>query len=158
MDYILGVEVVLDSNGRKNRGGDQMERLIKRHLEETGVKFYFEMYSKDIEKKWSYDLSSFSNKRWDFVAKTADKVFVIETNFYTGNGSKLNETARSYRKIAEDSSQIENFTFVWITDGEGWHKASKNLKETFLILPTLYNINDVEDGIFYKLFKIEKNK
>lgn len=116
------------------------------------------MYSNDIEKKCGYDLSAFSNKRWDFVVRVADKVFVIETNFYTGNGSKLNETARSYKKIAEDAAHIENFTFVWITDGEGWHKAAKNLKETFSILPTLYNIKDVENGIFYELFKIEKNK
>ena len=109
-DYVTGVEVGLDTNGRKNRGGHQMERLIKRYLEETGVEFYFEMYSKDIEEKWGYNLSVVLNKRWDFVAKTTDKVFVFETNFYTSGGSKLNETARSYKKIAKDSAQIENFT------------------------------------------------
>ena len=157
-DYVTGVEVGLDSNGRKNRGGHLMERLIKRYLKETDIKFYFEMYSKDIEKQWSYDLSAFSNKRWDFVVRVDDEIFVIETNFYTSDGSKLNETARSYKKIAEDAAKIEKFNFVWITDGEGWHKAKKNLQETFLILPTLYNIKDVEDGIFYELFKIEKIK
>lgn len=76
----------------------------------------------------------------------------FETNFYTSGGSKLNETARSYKMIAEESKQIKNFEFVWITDGKGWKSARRNLKETFLILPTLYNINDLENGIFEEIF------
>lgn len=35
---------------------------------------------------------------------------------------------------------------------EGWKSARKNLKETFLILNTLYNIADLEDGILQELF------
>jgi len=93
-----------------------------------------------------------SSKRFDFVVKTANKVFGIETNFYTGGGSKLNETARSYKTIALESRNIAGFEFVWVTDGKGWHSARRNLKETFLVLPTLYNIRDLEDGIFLELF------
>ena len=86
-----------------------------------------------------------------------NEVFVIETNFYTDGGSKLNETARSCKKIAEEVAQIENVNFVWVTDGEGWKKSKNGLEEIYKILPTLYNIRDLEDGIFYELFKIEKN-
>ncbi len=104
------------------------------------------------------NLSAIFSKRWDSVIKMPNELFLLETNFYTDGGSKLNETARSYKLIAQEVEPIENVTFVWITDGEGWKKSKGNLKETFLILPTLYNIKDLEDGIFYDLFKLEKIK
>ena len=157
-DYVTGVEVGLDSNGRKNRGGHQMERLVEKFLREAGVIYHREMYLDDVEKFFGLNLSALSanktsTKRFDFVVKNSDTVFAIETNFYTGNGSKLNETARSYKMIAEESKNIAGFKFVWITDGNGWKSARGNLKETFLVLPRLYNIRDLEDGIFLELFK-----
>ncbi|MBQ9496940.1 MAG: type II restriction endonuclease [Selenomonadaceae bacterium] len=157
-DYATGVEVGLDSNGRKNRGGHQMENLVRKFLEEAGVEFYAEKYSHEVEKIFGLDLSAISaegtsTKRFDFVVKSSETVFGIETNFYTSGGSKLNETARSYKMIAEESKNISGFKFVWITDGNGWKSARKNLKETFLVLDTLYNIKDLEDGIFRELFK-----
>ena len=104
-DYVTGVEVGLDSNGRKNRGGHQMENLVEKFLREASVTYHKEMYLDDVEKTFGLDLSAISaagtsTKRFDFVVKTANKVFGIETNFYTGGGSKLNETARSYKMIA----------------------------------------------------------
>ena len=157
-DYATGVEVGLDSNGRKNRGGHQMENLVRKFLEEAGVEFYAEKYSHEVEKIFGLDLSAISaegtsTKRFDFVVKSCETVFGIETNFYASGGSKLNETARSYKMIAEESKNISGFKFVWITDGNGWKSARKNLKETFLVLDTLYNIKDLEDGIFRELFK-----
>ena len=156
-DYVTGVEVGLDSNGRKNRGGHQMENLVEKFLREAGVTYRKEMYLADVEKTFKLDLSTISaagtsTKRFDFVVKSGEKVFVFETNFYTSSGSKLNETARSYKMIAEESKNIDGFKFVWITDGDGWKSARKNLKETFLILDTLYNISDLEDGILWELF------
>ncbi|MBR3051568.1 MAG: type II restriction endonuclease [Selenomonadaceae bacterium] len=157
-DYVTGVEVGLDSNGRKNRGGHQMERLVEKFLSAAGVTYHKEMYLEDVEKTFGLDLSAISAagtsaKRFDFVVEAANKIFGIETNFYTGGGSKLNETARSYKMIAEEARNIAGFEFVWITDGNGWESARRNLKETFLVLPTLYNIRDLEDGIFLELFK-----
>lgn len=156
-DYVTGVEVGLDSNGRKNRGGHQMENLVEKFLKKSDVKYFKEMYLNEVEEKFNIDLSAISaegtsTKRFDFVVKTSEKIFGIETNFYTGSGSKLNETARSYKMIAEESKQIKNFEFIWITDGKGWHSAKRNLKETFLILENLYNIKDLENGIFDKIF------
>ena len=83
-DYVTGVEVGLDSNGRKNRGGDQMENLVERYLREAGVAYYKEMYLTEIERKWNMNLSAISakgksTKRWDFVVKTSNCVYVIET-------------------------------------------------------------------------------
>ncbi len=156
-DYVTGVEVGLGSNGRKNRGGHQMEDLVEGFIKETEYEYYKEMYLQDIEKKWNIDLSSISannttTKRWDFVVKTENHIYVIETNFYAAGGSKLNETARSYKMIAEESKNIKNFSFVWITDGGGWRSARRNLEETFNVLDNLYNINDLESLVLEKLF------
>lgn len=158
IDFVLGVETGLDSNGRKNRGGHLMEDLIEGYLKSEGVEYYKEMYLKDVEEKWGVNLSSLSNngksaKRFDFVVKTNSMVYGIETNFYTSGGSKLNETARSYKMIAEECKNIEYFKFVWFTDGKGWTSAKKNLEETFDVLDSMYNINDVENGIMKELFK-----
>ena len=158
IDFVLGVETGLDSNGRKNRGGHLMEDLIEGYLKSEGVEYYKEMYLKDVEEKWGVNLSSLSNngksaKRFDFVVKTNSMVYGIETNFYTSGGSKLNETARSYKMIAEECKNIQGFKFVWFTDGKGWTSAKKNLEETFDVLDSMYNINDVENGVMNKLFK-----
>ncbi|MBQ7705467.1 MAG: type II restriction endonuclease [Selenomonadaceae bacterium] len=156
-DYVTGVEVGLDSNSRKNRGGKQMERLVKGFLQMSNVEFYEQMEIDEIESKWRVDLSAISaggisTKRFDFVVKTSTEIFLLETNFYAEGGSKLNETARSYKMLAQETQKIENVHFIWITDGEGWKKAKNNLQETFLELDTLYNIKDLENGIFVKLF------
>ena len=161
-DYVTGVEVGLGSNGRKNRGGHQMEKLVESFIKKAGFQkgknYFSEMYLTDIEKKWNVDLSAISaegtsTKRWDFVVKTDSCIYVIETNFYASQGSKLNETARSYKMIAEEARSIPNFCFVWITDGAGWNSAKRNLQETFDVLDTMYNIKDMENNIFTELFK-----
>ena len=159
-DYLLGVEVGLDSNGRKNRGGHLMENLVESYIVKAGYtkdKTYFkEMYTSDIEDKWNIDLSILkgeikATKRWDFVIKTNNQIYVIETNFYATQGSKLNETARSYELIANKVKQIDGLTFIWITDGIGWNNAKLPLNETFNVLDTLYSINDLDNGVLERL-------
>lgn len=159
-DYVLGIEVGLDSNGRKNRGGHLMENLVESYIIKAGyqkdVNYFKEMYLKDIENKWNLDLSEMSGnntstKRFDFVIKTEKQVYVIETNFYSGGGSKLNETARSYKMLAQESKNVDGVTFIWFTDGTGWNSARKNLEETFNELDTLYNIDDLEHGVLENL-------
>lgn len=159
-DYVLGIEVGLDSNGRKNRGGHLMENLVESYIIKAGYKkdvnYFKEMYLKDIENKWNLDLSEMSGhntttKRFDFVIKTDKQVYVIEANFYSSGGSKLNETARSYKMLAQESKKVEGVTFVWFTDGTGWNSARKNLEETFNELETMYNIDDLENDILENL-------
>ncbi len=159
-DYALGVEAGLDSNGRKNRGGHQMEDLVESYIQKAGyvkdVNYFKEMKTQQLEEKFGIDLSAISNegktvKRFDFVIKTDTTVYGIETNFYTGGGSKLNETARSYKTITLEAKTIPNFQFVWLTDGHGWQSARNNLMETFEVLEHLYCIEDLEQGILGKL-------
>ena len=156
VDYVLGVEVGMDTNGRKNRTGDVMEDLVESYLIKAGLvknKTYFkEMYKSDIEKKFGLDLSAISNdgkteKRFDFVFIGAfGQIFACECNFYGSSGSKLNETARSYKNLAIESKNIKGFNFVWFTDGIGWNTAKHNLEETFDVLDNLFNINDLDNS------------
>ena len=156
-DYVVGVEAGLDSNGRKNRGGHQMENLVEGYISAANVEYHKEMYASEISSAWHVNLSSLTNtgkteKRFDFAVKTRDCVYAVETNFYGGGGSKLNETARSYKMLALESRPIPGFKFVWFTDGKGWFSARQNLQQTFDVLPTVFNIKELEDGVAGRLF------
>lgn len=162
VDYATGVETGLDSNGRKNRGGHLMENVVESYIQKAGYikgqNYFKEMYIHTITERWGVDLSAISNtgkteKRFDYVVKTDNQIYVIETNCYSSGGSKLNETARSYKQISQEVDTIEGVTFVWFTDGAGWTSARHNLEETFDIMPHIYNINDMENGIISEVFK-----
>ncbi|PEC48941.1 type II restriction endonuclease [Bacillus sp. AFS096315] len=161
-DYVTGVEVGLDSNGRKNRTGHAMENVVENFIKDAGlvrdVDYFKEMYQSQISQKWGVDLSAITNegrteKRFDFVIKTNSMIYLIEVNFYSSGGSKLNETARSYKNITLESQVIEGVEFVWFTDGQGWNSARRNLEETFEVLPKIYNINDLKYGVIEELIK-----
>ena len=163
-DYVLGVECGLNSNARKNRGGHLMENLVEKFIQRAGFekdKTYFkEMYLQEMEKRWKLEMSFISNKnqatkRFDFVIKTDKCIYGIETNFYASSGSKLNETARSYKMIAEEAKKVGGFEFIWFTDGMGWYQARNNLRETFDNMEHIYNIADMKNGIMKKIFNIE---
>lgn len=170
-DYVIGVEVGLDSNARKNRTGHAMEDLVESYIVKAGFvkdyNYYKELTTAKIKEKWNIDLTSIerkleetskdknrkAEKRFDYVVKTENQLYVIETNFYSGGGSKLNETARSYKMIQEEIQKVDNVTFVWFTDGKGWNTARNNLKETFDTMENVYNILDMKNGIMNKIFK-----
>ena len=137
-----------------------MEDLVENHIRSLFVKnenYFKEMYLKDIELRWNIDLSALSNdgkaaKRFDFVIKTDKMIYGIETNFYGSGGSKLNETARSYKMLSQEADTIDGFTFVWFTDGKGWTSAKGNLRETFEAMEHVYNIDDIENGVMNRIF------
>lgn len=164
-DYALGIEVGLDSNVRKNRGGHLMKNLVESYIKKAGFvkdKTYFKELTTDkMKEMFNIDILSYisdeslnktiARKIFDFVIVKYNHYYLIETHFYASSGSKLNETARSYKMLAQELSNIKEVTFVWITDGTGWNDAKGNLEETFNELDTLYNINDLENGVFNKL-------
>ena len=151
VDYITGVEVGLDSNGRKNRGGHLMENLVESYIKnKPNVIYHKEMKKSKIKELYGIDLSSVAKnekteKRFDFVVKTKESLYLIETNFYASGGSKLNETARSYKMLNREIEQIAGVKFVWITDGKGWISARHNLEETYNEMEHFYTIRDLEE-------------
>lgn len=147
MDYITGVEVGLDSNGRKNRGGESMEAIVKVLLNETGFAKGWEIIaeadSKKIEDQWGLRISTgHANKRLDFAVKTQHQLFLIETNFYSSNGSKLKSTAEEYSNVWNSYG----FPFIWITDGFGW-RNNATLRDAFEKIDHILNIDMVQKGI-----------
>ena len=149
VDYVFGIETGLDSNARKNRSGHVMESMVANIFDKNGVKYRQEVYSTEwanLQKVLGDD-----EKRFDFVIKTNSKTYLIEVNFYSGGGSKLNEVARSYSDIAPKVNSVPGFEFVWITDGIGWKSARNKLQEAYSIIPSIYNLTDIVD--FIKLVK-----
>lgn len=145
VDYVFGVEVGLDSNARKNRGGHIMEGFVANILTKNGIAFEQEVYYTEfpeIVKALGAD-----NKRFDFVIRTPHKTYLIEANFYTGGGSKLNEVARAYSELAPKINAVPGFEFVWITDGIGWESARNKLEEAFTHIPSVYNLTNINEFI-----------
>ena len=145
VDYVFGIETGLDSNARKNRSGHVMEGMVARILDKNGVRYRQEVYSSE----WSEITKVLGDdeKRFDFVIQTPKKTYLIEVNFYSGGGSKLNEVARSYSDIAPKINSVPGFEFVWITDGIGWKSAKNKLQEAYSIIPSIYNLTSIKDFI-----------
>ncbi|PPE05935.1 type II restriction enzyme [Williamsoniiplasma lucivorax] len=161
-DYILGVEVGLDSNARKNRTGTSMENIVENFLSNVAhdIVYHRQFSKKDIKETYGVDIEfhnqenvKFAEKRFDFVVKTNKMIYLIEVNFYGSNGSKLNETARSYKSLNGELVNNKNVTFIWITDGIGWKQAKNNLNETYDSIEHLYILKDLEEGILNKVLK-----
>jgi type II restriction enzyme len=144
VDYVFGIEVGLDTNARKNRGGENMSKAVSLFFDKAKV-----FYKKEVSNTAFPEILSLGAdvKRFDFVIKTKKKTYLIETNFYNSGGSKLNETARSYSDIAPKINQYENYEFVWITDGQGWLSAKNKLEEAYNTIPCMYNLITLKNFI-----------
>lgn len=145
VDYVFGIETGLDTNARKNRSGHIMEGMVAKIFDKYDIKYSKEVKSSEwpsIRKVLGDD-----EKRFDFVVKTQDKTYLIEVNFYSGGGSKLNEVARSYSDIAPKINSVSGFEFVWITDGIGWNSAKNKLQEAYSIIPSIYNLTNITEFI-----------
>ena len=137
VDYVLGVEVGLDTNARKNRGGENMSKTVSLFFDNAEIFYKKEVCSSEFPGITSLGADL---KRFDFVIKTKVKTYLIETNFYNSGGSKLNEVVRAYSELAPKINQYTDFEFVWITDGQGWLFAKNKLEEAFSIIPSVYNL------------------
>ena len=145
MDYVFGIETGLDSNARKNRSGHVMEGMVAQIFDRHGIAYRQEVYSSEwptISRALGDD-----EKRFDFVVKTHGITYLMEVNFYSGGGSKLNEVARSYSDIGPKINAVPGFRFVWITDGIGWRSARNKLQEAYSIIPDIYNLTNIDQFI-----------
>ncbi len=153
VDYVFGIETGLDTNARKNRSGHIMERTIARIFRENGIQVRQEVYSSEFNE---LSVLGTDKKRFDFYIETNSIKYLIEVNFYSGGGSKLNEVARAYTELAPRVNSVEGFEFVWITDGIGWRSARNKLEEAFKEIPSVYNLTTIKD--FIELLKKENDK
>ena len=142
VDYVFGVEVGLDSNARKNRGGKCMENAVSELLRDYQIKFEEQVSTTSMDElEWlGKDV-----KQFDFVIETSTKTYLVETNFYSSGGSKLNETARSYINLENKILPIKDYEFVWVTDGLGWGAAKNKLGEAYEKIQHVYNLTSVKD-------------
>ena len=151
VDYVFGIETGLDTNARKNRSGHIMEGTVARILNENDIAFRQEVYSSEFPE---LSILGTDEKRFDFFIETANKKYLIEVNFYSGGGSKLNEVARAYTELAPKVNSLTGFEFVWITDGIGWKSARNKLEEAYNTIPSVYNLTNI--STFIDLLKNDK--
>ncbi len=144
VDYVFGVEVGLDTNARKNRGGDNMAKAVSLFFDGANI-----FYKDEINSTYFPEITSLGVdlKRFDFVIRTEIKTYLIETNYYNGGGSKLNEVARAYSDVAPKINKYPQFEFVWITDGQGWLSAKNKLEEAYNNIQSVYNLSNIDDFI-----------
>lgn len=150
VDFVFGVETGLDTNARKNRSGHLMENQVASILHSEGIIYRQEVYSTEYPE---LSVLGEDKKRFDFVIETKRCKYLIEVNFYSGGGSKLNEVARAYTEISPKINIVDGFEFVWITDGIGWKSAKNKLEEAFYTIPHIYNLTTI-----YKFIKQVKEE
>ncbi len=153
VDYCFGVEVGMDTNARKNRTGQAMEsiveKIIQKFAEKNNLDFISQATQKKIKETWNFDIQiDKTNRIFDFAVfeKSKNKIFIIETNYYGGGGSKLKSTAGEYQYLC-DFLKKQNIDLIWVTDGLGWKTTTKSLFETFLHNEYLVNIELVKKGV-----------
>jgi len=155
VDYAIGIEVGLDSNGRKNRSGKIMEDIVEEFLKLAGYQYEKQMKYEEIDEKYGTNLCSIgkSTKKFDFVFKSRNNndLILMEVNCYGTSGSKPNETAKSYIELNNVIKDMKCVQFVWITDGIGWNSSRLNLEDAYDNIENLYTIKDLEDGILEKI-------
>lgn len=144
VDYVFGVETGLDTNARKNRSGHLMEGQVATIFDKANIAYRQEVYSTEYPE---LSVLGEDKKRFDFVIETNSCKYLMEVNFYSGGGSKLNEVARAYSELSPKINAVEGFEFVWITDGIGWKSARNKLEEAFYTIPGIYNLTNIKDFI-----------
>jgi type II restriction enzyme len=155
VDYATGVEVGLDSNGRKNRGGALMEGLVEEFVSDTcqnlGIQYLAQATSKKIKDHWNIEvIVDKSSRQLDFAINNNGKLFFIECNFYGGGGSKLKSTATEYIEMNRYWNK-QGIEFIWITDGAGWNSTLKPLREYFDKADYLLNLEMLKENTLHTI-------
>lgn len=157
VDYVMGVEVGLDSNGRKNRGGTLMEEIIGAFLTDFCSKNEYECLAQArpgaIKAKWGFDVRVDKSERsFDFAIYNtkSKKLKLFEANFYNGGGSKLKAVCGEFKSLY-DELKAQDIDFIWITDGLGWNTTKRPLEETYNHNEYVFNLNMLEAGALNEL-------
>ena len=152
VDYMIGIEAGLDSNGRKNRSGKAMENIVEGFLEDyckkVNCRYLKQATASLIKKEFGFSIPvDKSSRRYDFIIDNKKKPIIIETNFYGGQGSKIKSTAGEYQGL--NNFLKNDATFIWITDGLGWEPTKKSLREAFENNDYIFNLYMLENEILH---------
>lgn len=157
VDYVTGIEVGLDSNGRKNRGGFLMEDIVGTFLSdycrEHGLECLAQARASIIKAQWGIDVRiNKSERSFDFAVfnPVTRNLKLFETNFYNGGGSKLKSVCGEFKGL-NDELKTQNIDLIWITDGLGWHTAKRPLEEAYNHNDYIFNLDILEDGALDRL-------
>ncbi|HFR3403435.1 TPA: type II restriction endonuclease [Streptococcus suis] len=161
VDYVYGVEAGLDSNARKNRSGTTMEGILERTVarvcKEYGLEFKAQATAPFIKDNWGIEVPvDKSERRFDVAVFSKDKhkVWLIETNYYGGGGSKLKAVAGEFTELSQFvTKSTDDVNFVWVTDGQGWKTAHLPLAEAFGYITHVFNLDMLKQGYLYDLFR-----
>jgi type II restriction enzyme len=148
-DYVLGVEVGLDSNARKNRSGEAMEKLLRPLMDDIAEKLSCKLLSQkkfDSVRLYGVVPSELANRKADFIVHDGRKFVNIEVNYFSGAGSKPEEIVDSY--INRRNELVKNhWHFIWITDGDVWRIAGNQIAKAFNGLDYIFNIEFSRKGL-----------
>ena len=161
VDYVYGVETGLDSNARKNRSGTTMEGILERHIskiaQEQNLEWKAQATAQFIKEKWGVTVPvDKSERRFDVAvySKENHKVWLIETNYYGGGGSKLKAVAGEFTELSQFVVKSDDdVEFVWVTDGQGWKTAHFPLAEAFSHITNVFNLEMLREGFLSELFQ-----
>lgn len=155
VDYVYGVETGLDSNGRKNRSGTNMETIIEDYIssisKELNLDYLAQAKAFQIHAKWGKNVpTDKANRSFDLAIynKSIDKLFLLETNYYNGGGSKLKSVCGEFMNLNRLISEDESIDFIWVTDGQGWKTALNPISEAMSEIKNILNLHMIfSDGL-----------
>lgn len=156
LDYIAGVLVGMDSNGRKNRGGKAFELACQPLFEKICKKYNLELLLQKqfkVLRDYGMDISEdIANRKADFILvdRMQKKAINFEVNFYNGTGSKPEEIIDSYINRQNDLA-ADGICFGLVTDGNCWSKATNQLTKGFRHLDYLLNFYLLKHGMLEEI-------
>lgn len=141
--YLMGVTVGLDSNSRKNRGGDLMENECEKEIAKYCIAKGYSYLTQETVKIGNKKLKT------DFLINTGDKQIIIEANNYNVEGSKIKSISEQYTLL--NQTLDDNFIFVWVTNGNGWLKSKSSLKNNLEEIEHFISLKELRDGYLFEL-------
>ncbi len=155
-DYILGVEVGMDTNARKNRSGSAMELILDPVFEKLSTKYNFNIISQKQFKSLSNSYpellipADLKDRKFDYLLIKGKIYINVEANYYAGSGSKPQEIVDSYINRMNELKNSGGH-FIWITDGDGWITGKNQIRKAFEKQDYVVNINFIRKGGLEKI-------
>ncbi len=176
-DLARGIELGINTNARKNRGGKLGEDFLDQQLSQFATRvepdrssgktvytpvtddfsFVNQGTIKVMQSAFTLDLTESNiptNRRFDGAVyqKSTNHLALLEINFFNSGGSKLKSVAGEFtnlQSILEDAG----FQFIYITSGDGWAHDISHISSAIEKIKYLFNFEMVKKGYIEQLLK-----